>query len=373
MMYLSKLGGSEMSEKLLLELYDRVATLENKVAALEQLSIGAITETPDTEKPSEIKSKGKYKNLSDYLANSGKEIVDLTFAEIEEIMQDELPPCAREHRANWSNTTTISLTRSWMSVGYRTTMVDLPNEKVRFEKMEGKKTMSKYDALGQYLEKSGQKKVALTFSEIEEILGFELIESLRKHEVAWYGASEKSPTHVWKKVWCSYGYQVDTVSLDNENVVFYKISANNGIPMCNASVTLSIYEEEIKEVLVAMLNKTADSIPQNPTGTVYYSSLTDFVNAKYGRNHACYGKPIGDMLGRISERCHGLGYPLISAIVVNKNGDGNDRYPDLPTISGFCGIPTIAAKMKSMNDGQKFQFIIDEMAKVKSHKNWFGL
>ena len=84
-------------------------------------------------------------------------------------------------------------------------------------------TISKYEPLGKYLEKTGLNKVTLLFSEIENILGFGLIDSLRKHQIAWYGAAEKSPTHVWKKVWCKYGYQVETVNLEEEKVVFYKL------------------------------------------------------------------------------------------------------------------------------------------------------
>jgi len=211
-----------MSEKLVLELYERVATLENKVAALEQLLSGAvIAKAPDTEIIT--KAKGKYKNLSNYLAKSGKDVIDLTFPEIEEILQDTLPPCARDHRANWSNTRSISLARSWMDVGYRTTTVDVYNEKVRFERALSNKSMSKYEPLGKYLHKTGQERVVLSFTELERILGFELIDSLQKHEAAWYGTFTASPTHVWKKAWCAWGYQVERVNLTERQVAFYKL------------------------------------------------------------------------------------------------------------------------------------------------------
>lgn len=211
-----------MSEKLVLELYERVATLENKVATLEKLlSNVVIAKEPDTEVIT--KAKGKYKNLANYLTKSGKDVIDLTFAEIEEILQDSLPPCARDHRANWSNTRSISLARSWMDVGYRTTTVDVCKENVRFERALSNKSMSKYEPMGKYLYKTGQERVVLTFAEFERIVGFEMIESLKKHEAAWYGTFTASPTHVWKKAWCAYGYQVERVSLDEGKVVFYKL------------------------------------------------------------------------------------------------------------------------------------------------------
>ena len=361
-----------MSDKLILELYERVVTLEDKVAILENaMSEKQSANTVCGRDEDVVEIKGKYRLLSDYLVSTGKNEITLTFSEIEEILHEKLPPSARLHRANWSNTQTLALAKSWYNVGYRTVEVDMTNEIIKFERAnsakEGSLTMSKYEPLGKYLEQSGERQLSLSFFEIENILGFELIDSLRKHPMAWYGAAEKSPTHVWKKVWCAYGYEVKTVDLDVGQVVFHKVT------LSSASVTLSQYEEEIKDVLVAMLNKVPGFIAPNSKGNVYYSDLVDFVNAKYGRKHMCYGKPIGDMLGKISERCQELGYPLISAIVVNKNDDGNDRYRDFPTINGFCGIPTIAAKMKALDIAQKFQFIIDEMEKVKRQTSWVGL
>lgn len=207
-----------MSEKLILELYERVATLESKVAALEKekrVDDGA------------YEVKGKYRLLSDYLVGSGKNEIVLNFSQIEEILQEKLPPSARQHRATWSNTQTIALSKSWYNVGYRTVDVDMKNEVVKFERAnsakEGNLTMSKYEPLGKYLEKIGKQRIQLNFSEIEAVLGFELIGTLKKHPAAWYGTAEKSPTHVWKKVWHSYGYEVETVNLQQEHVVFYKV------------------------------------------------------------------------------------------------------------------------------------------------------
>jgi len=123
-----------MSDKLLLELYERVVALEEKVAALEKMSKNPeIIEKPNEETISEV--KGKYRYLSDYLLKSGKNIVDLTFSEIEKIIQDKLPPSCRKHRALWANSESHSLALAWMNVGYRTTDVDMEKETVRFEKI----------------------------------------------------------------------------------------------------------------------------------------------------------------------------------------------------------------------------------------------
>ena len=207
-----------MSEKLILELYERVATLESKVAVLEKANQtnGGIVEV-----------KGKYRLLSDFLASSGKNEIILNFSQIEEILQEKLPPSARQHRANWSNTQTIALSKSWYNVGYRTVEVDMEREIVKFERAnsakEGSLTMSKYEPLGKHLEKIGKQRISLNFCEIESVLCFGLTDTLRKHPAAWYGTAEKSPTHVWKKVWHAYGYEVEKVNLERENVVFCKV------------------------------------------------------------------------------------------------------------------------------------------------------
>ena len=122
-----------MSEKLLLELYERIATLEEKVAALEKAAESSrLTDKPKGEIVGEV--KGKYRYFSDYLLNSGASVIDLTFGEIEKIIQDELPPSCRKHRALWANTDTHAIARAWMNVGYRTTDVQMKREIVRFEK-----------------------------------------------------------------------------------------------------------------------------------------------------------------------------------------------------------------------------------------------
>lgn len=122
-----------MSEKLLLELYERLVVLEGKVAALEKFS---------TEKPVESQSKsrsvkevrGKYRYLADYLANCQRDIVDLTFDELEEIIKSKLPESCRKHRAIWANSNSHSIAVAWIAAGYRTTDVNIKEKKVRFER-----------------------------------------------------------------------------------------------------------------------------------------------------------------------------------------------------------------------------------------------
>lgn len=121
-----------MSEKLLLELFDRVAALEEKMVAIER-NLSTIEDDKE-ESTGMVELKGKYRLFSDYLQKCESDVLILSFNDIEEILHQELPPSAREHRAMWANTETNSLAASWLNIGYRTTKVDLENEKIKFEK-----------------------------------------------------------------------------------------------------------------------------------------------------------------------------------------------------------------------------------------------
>ena len=116
-----------MSERLLLELYNRVAALEDRVSRLEQ------EKTVQETKPA-VEIKGKYRFLSDYLYNSGKDSVELTFGQIEDIAKTVLPE-SKKYREFWANAESHSVARAWLNVGYRTTAVDIDKEIICFEKI----------------------------------------------------------------------------------------------------------------------------------------------------------------------------------------------------------------------------------------------
>ncbi len=114
-------------EKLMLNMVERISTLEDRVTALEKENV--VLQEGDSSKGSR-----KYRFLSEYLTNSNQKSVTLTFTEIEKILQFNLPDSARNHRPFWANTTTHSIALSWLSVGYETVSVNMEKEIVVFEK-----------------------------------------------------------------------------------------------------------------------------------------------------------------------------------------------------------------------------------------------
>ena len=82
-----------------------------------------------------MREGSKYQPLLDYLHECNLGEVTLTFAEIEALMNDQLPASARTKRGWWSNRTKGALQASaWMEAGYRVEDVDLDEQKVTFRK-----------------------------------------------------------------------------------------------------------------------------------------------------------------------------------------------------------------------------------------------
>lgn len=114
-----------MSDKMLLELYDKVNNLEERVKNIEKENIKLKIN---------IKSSNKYRYLSKYLVQSKRDIVKLSFYDIEKILNIKLPQSAYKHRSFWANTESHSIALSWLSVSFNTTEVDMKAKTVQFER-----------------------------------------------------------------------------------------------------------------------------------------------------------------------------------------------------------------------------------------------
>lgn len=68
-------------------------------------------------------------------------------------------------------------------------------------------TMSKYNALWEYVQKNGSQSLRMTFEEIQNIAGMPIDHSFLK----------------FKKELTEYGYQVGKISMKEQTVIFNKI------------------------------------------------------------------------------------------------------------------------------------------------------
>lgn len=79
--------------------------------------------------------------------------------------------------------------------------------------------MSKYQPLTHHLATRADVRVAMTFAEVERVLGFPLPASARRHRAWW---ANNPANHVNAQAWDAAGYQSAEVNLADERLVFVK-------------------------------------------------------------------------------------------------------------------------------------------------------
>ena len=86
--------------------------------------------------------------------------------------------------------------------------------------------MSKYRPLQTYLAHQTRAEAAMAFREIEEVLGFPLPPSARKHQAWW---ANNVGTHVNARAWRDAGWKTSRVDLASERVVFVRDHMHKGL------------------------------------------------------------------------------------------------------------------------------------------------
>ena len=174
-------------------------SLEEDIAApiVSELSIG------DLRKLREVAATMREVSAT-ALADAYKEFLDrtpervntltLTFAQIEVVIEDELPPGASEHRAGWANDPGLARARGWLP-DWRTGPVSVEEGWVTFTRVvpggdaevKGEAPTSSYDPLRVFLENvlPSAAEMMLGFEQIEILVGFDLPPSARKYQEWW--------------------------------------------------------------------------------------------------------------------------------------------------------------------------------------------
>lgn len=79
---------------------------------------------------------GKYDRLGEFLQSQRNKEVPMTFAEIERVIGEKLPPSSPQYPAWWSNNPTNNvMTKVWLAAGFRTEQVDTKARKVVFRRV----------------------------------------------------------------------------------------------------------------------------------------------------------------------------------------------------------------------------------------------
>ncbi|MDP3740649.1 MAG: hypothetical protein Q8R02_24900 [Hyphomonadaceae bacterium] len=80
----------------------------------------------------------KYEPLTNFLSGSKRAMVELTFREIERIIDARLPASAIKHRAFWSNNGTgHAHAQAWLDAGYESESVDIDRGRIVFRRASG--------------------------------------------------------------------------------------------------------------------------------------------------------------------------------------------------------------------------------------------
>ena len=79
-------------------------------------------------------SASRYAPIGGHLANIKEDTVTLTFDEIEDLIDGELPASAHKHRAWWANTDTHSQALIWISSGWLVSEANLEKGVISFRR-----------------------------------------------------------------------------------------------------------------------------------------------------------------------------------------------------------------------------------------------
>ena len=77
---------------------------------------------------------------------------------------------------------------------------------------------SKFEPLSSYLQLKKPQRITLTFCEVEDILGFCLCPSARKHGAYWH----LSKTHMLPQAWDSVGYVLESLDMSKQMITLIR-------------------------------------------------------------------------------------------------------------------------------------------------------
>lgn len=142
---------------------------------------------------------------------------ELSFGDIEGILGCNLPATARLDRPWWGNARNYLPSRCWLEAGWKVSTVDLSAERVTFVRISesalSPQQFGRYAGLSSFLSDipEQQVQIALSFHEIEEVIGAGLPRSARQDRT-WWANMDSTP-------WVAAGWVVESVYLRSGTIV----------------------------------------------------------------------------------------------------------------------------------------------------------
>jgi hypothetical protein len=142
--------------------------------------------------------------------------------------------------------------------------------------------MGKYEPLAAHLESASADQWSATFAQVEQVLGFPLPPSARKHREWW--SNQAGAGHSQARGWQDAGWRVWKVDLDAERVVFQRPGSNR-------------FREEAQPIdgKEDLFELAASYLGTRDRETIIQAALKSFCEREAGRRLAQLGGTMPDL------------------------------------------------------------------------------
>lgn len=137
--------------------------------------------------------------------------------------------------------------------------------------------MSKYEQLTRHLASTHRHKIPMRFQDIEDVLGFGLPPSARRHRAWW---SNNPSNSVMTKAWLAAGYLSEQVDLEGEKLVFARLNAVDSTP----SVRTATGRHPLIGCMAGTILLAADTDLAEPTAPDWPDRLLEKFDRLLGRH-----------------------------------------------------------------------------------------
>ena len=140
--------------------------------------------------------------------------------------------------------------------------------------------MSKYDALGAYLKNQGRLEIAMSFADIERIVGAKLPTKSQATRAWW---SNNPNNNVMTKVWLAAGYRSERVDMRRKRLVFRRSLVREGNRgMADQQKPFVMKANTGKHPAIGALKGTFTIAPSTDLTKPAWPEWADYLDEKYG-------------------------------------------------------------------------------------------
>ena len=138
--------------------------------------------------------------------------------------------------------------------------------------------MGKYSPLRVFLETQGKDRIAMSFDEIERLLG-EMLPASKKYPAWWSNNPSNNPM---TKEWLAAGFETGEVDVGRESVVFSRVSGGGSVEGFGENPQAQYSDDTVKHPLWGILKGVIKIPPGVDLTEPPDPDLADYLDRKYG-------------------------------------------------------------------------------------------